>query len=66
METKQHASEYPTTHRENQKIPQNMNRNDWKWKQNNWKPIIFIKSSANGKVHSNTNLPQETVEKSNK
>ena len=25
-----------------------------------------IKSSAKGKVHSNTNLPQETGEKSNK
>ena len=26
----------------------------------------FSKSSAKGKVHSNTNLPQETREKSNK
>ena len=30
------------------------------------KPLGFSKSSAKGKVHSNTSLPQETVEKSNK
>ena len=30
------------------------------------KPLGFSKSSAKGKVHSNTNLPQETREKSNK
>ena len=62
MEAEQHTAEKPTNHSRNK----NMHRNEWKWKQNNWKPIIFIKSSANGKVHSNTNLPQETVEKSNK
>ena len=36
-----------------------------KMKTNNPKPIEFSKSSAKGKVHSNTNLPQETREKSN-
>ena len=30
------------------------------------KPMGFIKSSAKEKVHSNTSLPQETREKSNK
>ena len=30
------------------------------------KPMGFSKSSAKGKVHSNTGLPQETGEKSNK
>ena len=30
------------------------------------KPLGFSKSSAKGKVHSNTSLPQETGEKSNK
>ena len=30
------------------------------------KPMGFSKSSAKGKVHSNTSLPQETREKSNK
>ena len=35
-------------------------------KHNNPKPMGFSKSSAKGKVHSNTSLPQETVEKSNK
>jgi len=32
----------------------------------NPKPMGFSKSSAKGKVHSNTRLPQETREKSNK
>ena len=43
-----------------------MHRNKWKWKHDNPKPMGFSKSSAKGKVHSNTNLPQETREKSNK
>ena len=30
------------------------------------KPMGYSKSSAKGKVHSNTSLPQETGEKSNK
>ena len=30
------------------------------------KPMGFSKSSAKGKVHSKTSLPQETGEKSNK
>ena len=34
-------------------------------KHNNPKPMGFSKSSAKGKVHSNTSLPQETREKSN-
>ena len=37
-----------------------------KMKTNNSKPMGFSKSSAKGKVHSNTSLPQETREKSNK
>ena len=44
----------------------NMHRNKWKWKHNNPKPMGFSKSSAKGMVHSNTSLPQETREKSNK
>ena len=43
-----------------------MHRNEWKWKHNNPKPIGLSKSSAKGKVHMNTSLPQETREKSNK
>ena len=35
-------------------------------KHDNPKPMGFSKSSAKGKVHSNTSLPQETGEKSNK
>ena len=33
-----------------------------KMKHNNPKPMRFSKGSAKGKVHSNTNLPQETRE----
>ena len=43
-----------------------MHRNKWKWKHNNPKPVGHCKSSAMGKVHSNTGLPQETRIKSNK
>ena len=43
-----------------------MHRNEWKWKQNNPKSMEYIKSHVKGKVHSNTSLPQETREKSNK
>ena len=42
-----------------------MHRNEWKWKHNNPKPVGHCKSSAKGKVHSNTALPQETRIKSN-
>ena len=45
---------------------ENMHRNEWKWKHNNPTPMGFSKSSAKGKVHSNTSLPQETREMSNK
>ena len=41
-----------------------MHRNKWEWKHDNPKPMGFSKSSAKGKVHSNTSLPQETREKS--
>ena len=42
-----------------------MHRNKWKWKYDRPKPMGFSKSNAE-KVHSNTSLPQETREKSNK
>ena len=45
---------------------QNMHRNKWKLKHNNPKCMGLSKNSAKGKVHSNTSLPQETREKSNK
>ena len=43
-----------------------MHRNKWKQKHDNPKPVGLSKSSAKGKVHSNTGLPQETREKSSK
>ena len=42
-----------------------MHRNEWKWRHNNPKPMGLSKSSAKGKVHSDTGLPQETRKKSN-
>ena len=33
---------------------------------NNSKPMRHCKSSAKGKIHSNTGLPQEMMKKSNK
>ena len=42
-----------------------MHANKWKWKHNNPKPVGHYKSSAKGKVHSNTSIPQETRKKSN-
>ena len=45
---------------------QNMHRNEWKLKHNNPKPVGHYKSSAKGKVHNNTGIPQETRKKSNK
>ena len=44
----------------------NMDKNKWKWKHDNPKSMGFSKSSAKGKVHSNTSIPQETRIKSNK
>ena len=66
MEAEQHGAEEPTNHRRNQKRNQNMHKNKWKWKQNNPKPMEECKSSAKGKVHSNTGIPQEIRKKSNK
>ena len=43
-----------------------MRRNEWKWKHNNPKSVGHCKSSAKGKVNSNTVIPQETRKKSNK
>ena len=37
-----------------------MHRNEWTWKHNKPKPVRHCKSTAKGKVHSNTGLPQET------
>ena len=42
-----------------------MHRNEWKWKHNKPKPLGVNKSSAKGKVHSSTSLPQETRVKAN-
>ena len=42
-----------------------MHRKEWKWKHDNPKPIAHCKSSAKGKVHSNTGIPQETSQINN-
>ena len=46
-----------------EEINQNMHRNECKWKHSNPKPMGLSKSSAKGKVQSNTSLPQETRKK---
>ena len=66
MEAKQHTSEYQQITEEIKKRNQNMHRNEWKWKHNNPKTMGYSITSAKGKVHSNTSLPKETGEKSNK
>ena len=45
---------------------QNMYINNWKWKHDNPKPIEFSKSGAKSEVHSNTSIPQDTRQTSNK
>ena len=42
-----------------------MHKKEWKWKHNNPKPVGHYKSSAKGKVHSITGIPQERRKKSN-
>ena len=41
-------------------------RNKWQWKHNDPKPMGCSKISSKREVYSNTILPQETREKSNK
>ena len=59
MEAKQYVAKQPMDHwrsqRGNQKIP----RDEWKWKYNDPKPMVWSKSSTNRRVYSDTNLPQE-------
>ena len=43
-----------------------MHRNNWKWKHDNPKPMWLSKRSAKREVHSNTSLPQEIRDMSNK
>ena len=55
----------------NQQMKKSKRKSEYAQKQmkmihKNPKPMGFSKSSAKGKVHSNTSLPQETKEKSNK
>ena len=48
--------------KEDKKVP----RGKWRWKQNNPKPMGCSKSSSKREVYSNTILPQETRNISNK
>ena len=43
-----------------------MHGNEWIQQPDNPKPMGFSKSSAKGKVHGSTSLPQEARQKSNK
>ena len=50
----------------NKKGNQNMHSNKWKWKHDNPKSMEVTKSNAKWEVHSNTSLPKESKEVSNK
>ena len=54
------------TTEEIEKGNKNMHKNKWKLEHDNPKPMGISKSTAKRKVHSNTSLPQETRETSNK
>ena len=66
MEAKQYATEEPRDHWRNQRRNQKIARNKWQWKHNDAKPKGCYKSSSKREVYSNTILPQETRDISNK
>ena len=50
----------------NQNGNKNFSRNKWQWKHDNLKPMGCSKSSSEREVYSNTVLPQEIRETSNR
>ena len=54
------------TKERNQKRNKQISRNKWQWKHDNSKPMGCSKSSSKREVYSNTILPQETRETSNR
>ena len=66
VEAKQYATKQPMDHLRNQRGNQKLPREKRKWKHNNPKPMGCSKSSSKMEVYSNTVLPQETANISNK
>ena len=65
MKIKQHVSKV-TGYWRNQKGNKKISRNKWQWKYDNSKTMGCSKSSSKREVYSNTILPQETRETSNR
>ena len=66
MEAKKYVTKSPRDHWRNQRGNQKIPRNKWQWKHDDPKPMGCSKSSSKRKVYSNTILPQETRNISNK
>ena len=66
MEAKQYTTKWPRDHWINQTGNPKIPRNKWQWKHNDPKPIVCSKNSSTREVYSNTILPQETRNISNK
>ena len=66
MEAKQYVTKFPRDHWRNQRGNQKIPRNKWQWKHKSPKPMGFSKSSSKREVYSNTILPQEARNISNK
>ena len=66
MEAKQYITKQPRDHWRNQRGNQKIPRDKWQWKHDDPKPIGCSKSSSKREVYSNSILPQETRNISNK
>ena len=66
MEAKQYVTKYPRDHWRNQRGNQKIPRDKRQWKHDDPKPMGCSKSSSKREVHSNTSLPQEIGNISNK
>ena len=66
MEAKQYTTKWLRDHWRNQRGNKKIPRNKWQWKHENPKPMGCSKSSSKREVYSNTILPQETRNFSNK
>ena len=66
MEAKQDITKYPRDHWRNQRGNQKIPRDKWQWKHDDLKPTGCNKSSSKREVYSNTSLPQETRNITNK
>ena len=66
MKAKQYVTKKPIDHWRNQRGNQKISRDKWQRKHDDWKPMGYSKSSSKREVYSNTILPQETRNISNK